>query len=177
MTRSQLIAFRLTPEEYAGLAAAARAGRLAPAAWCRRAVLEQLAGGAAPAAGSHAAAVSAPAARVPAGPAVAAEALSCIVGARLTPSQHFDLEARARAAGVTVGTYLRHLVRGQPPTARWPLARAAIVQLARVGNNLNQLVKLAHSGAPLSLELYAVVQQVLAEVRRVRRALQVEPRG
>jgi len=41
MTRSQLIAFRLTPEEYAGLAAAARAGRLAPAAWCRRAVLEQ----------------------------------------------------------------------------------------------------------------------------------------
>jgi len=66
---------------------------------------------------------------------------------------------------------------GQPPTARWPLARAAIVQLARVGNNLNQLVKLAHSGAPLSLELYAVVQQVLAEVRRVRRALQVEPRG
>jgi hypothetical protein len=108
---------------------------------------------------------------------VAAEPLSCIVGARLTPSQHFDLEARAKAAGVTVGTYLRHLVRGQPPTGRWPLARAAIVQLARVGNNLNQLVKLAHSGAPLSLELYAVVQQVLAEVRRVRRALQVEPRG
>jgi hypothetical protein len=47
----------------------------------------------------------------------------------------------------------------------------------RVGNNLNQLVKLAHSGAPLSLELYGVVQQVLAEVRRVRRALQGEPRG
>jgi hypothetical protein len=63
--------------------------------------------------------------------------------------------------------------RGQPPTARWPLARAAIVQLAR----LNQLVKLAHSGTPLSPQLYGVVQQVLAEVRRVRRALQVEPRG
>ena len=175
MTRSQLIAFRLTPEEYAGLAAAARAGRLAPAAWCRRAVLEQLAGAAPPAAGSPAA-VPAPVAGAPTGSAVAAEPLSCIVGARLTPSQRFDLEARAKAAGVTVGTYLRHLVRGQPPTARWPLARAAIVQLARVGNNLNQLVKLAHSGAPLSLELYGVVQQVLAEVRRVRRALQVEPR-
>ena len=176
MTRSRLIAFRLTPEEHAALAAAARAGRLAPAAWCRRAVLEQLAAGAPPAAGSPAAAVPAPVAGVPAGSAVAAEPLSCIVGARLTPSQRFDLEARAKAAGVTVGTYLRHLVRGQPPTARWPLARAAIVQLARVGNNLNQLVKLAHSGAPLSLELYGVVQQVLAEVRRVRRALQVEPR-
>ena len=42
MTRSQLIAFRLTPEEYAGLAAAARAGRLAPAAWCRRTTLERV---------------------------------------------------------------------------------------------------------------------------------------
>jgi hypothetical protein len=177
MNRSHVIAFRLTPEEYAGLAAAARAGTLAPAAWCRRAILEQLAAGAPQATASIAAAMSAPVATVPAGRAVAAEPLSCVVGARLTPSQHFDLEARAKAAGVTVGTYLRHLVRGQAPTARWPLARAAIVQLARVGNNLNQLVKLAHSGTPLSPQLYGVVQQVLAEVRRVRRALQVEPRG
>ena len=76
-----------------------------------------------------------------------------------------------------LGTYLRHLVRGRPPTARWPLARAAIVQLAKAGNNLNQLVKLAHSGTLLSAALLGAVRSVLAEVRAVRRALQDEPRG
>jgi mobilization protein NikA len=191
MTRSHLVAFRLTPEEHACLAAAARPGRLAPAAWCRRTVLEQLAAAVPPPVTVTPLAATPPstaplastepqppvAGGVPAAGPAQNEPLSRVVGARLTPSLYFDLETRAKGAGVTVGTYLRHLVRGHPPTARWPLARAAIVQLARVGNNLNQLVKLAHSGAPLSLELYAVVQQVLAEVRRVRRALQVEPRG
>jgi Bacterial mobilisation protein (MobC) len=172
MTRTHLVAFRLTPEEHAGVSAAARAGRLAPAAWCRRAVLEQLAAAAPPAAGSLAG-VAGGLVTKPA----QAEPLSRVVGARLTPSLYFDLETRAKAAGVTVGTYLRHLVRGHPPTARWPLARAAIVQLARVGNNLNQLVKLAHSGSPLPLELHATVLRVLGEVRNLRRALQDEPRG
>lgn len=182
MTRSHLVAFRLTPEEHARLAAAARAGRLAPAAWCRRTVLEHLAAAAPPAAATSAAAPLAaasplPAAGVAAAGPVQAEPLSHVVGARLTPSLYFDLETRAKGAGVTVGTYLRHLVRGHPPTARWPLARAAIVQLARVGNNLNQLVKLAHSGTPLPLDLHAVVLRVLGEVRSLRRALQDEPRG
>jgi hypothetical protein len=179
MSRSHLVAFRLTPEEHARLAAAARAGQAAPAAWCRRVILEQLAAADAPAAVSPAPAGLAPVAGVAATTTGAAEPepLSRVVGARLTPSLYFDLETRAKGAGVTVGTYLRHLVRGRPPTARWPLARAAIVQLARVGNNLNQLVKLAHSGTPLSLELQAAVLRVLAEVRTVRRALLDEPRG
>ena len=188
MTRSHLVAFRLTPEEHARLAAAARAGRLAPAAWCRRTVLEHLAAAAASATPTPAAATppTAPLAAagplpatagVPAAGPVQAEPLSRVVGARLTPSLYFDLETRAKGAGVTVGTYLRHLVRGHPPTARWPLARAAIVQLARVGNNLNQLVKLAHSGTPLPLELHATVLRVLGEVRSLRKALQDEPRG
>ncbi len=195
MARSHLVAFRLTPEDHARLAAAARAGRLAPAAWCRRTVLEQLAAAAPPVTVTPAAAAPASAGprastepqlpiagSVAAGGPVAAgpaqvEPLSRVVGARLTPSLHFDLETRAKGAGVTVGTYLRHLVRGHPPTARWPLARAAIVQLARVGNNLNQLVKLAHSGSPLPLELHATVLRVLGEVRNLRRALQDERRG
>jgi Bacterial mobilisation protein (MobC) len=216
MTRPHLVAFRLTAEEHTHLATAARAARLAPAAWCRRTVLERLAatapptGTAAPTAAPLAAAPSPPpsglpaalpsaagppppirsagapaalaipaaGAPTPAAPAPpASEPLSRVVAARLTPSQRFDLETRAKGAGVTVGTYLRHLVRGHPPTARWPLARAAIVQLARVGNNLNQLVKLAHSGTPLPLELHATVLRVLGEVRRLRRALQDEPRG
>ena len=179
MTRSHLVAFRLTPEEHAHLAAAARAGRLAPAAWCRRTVLEHLAAAAPPAAVTPAAGpppIAGIAGVAVPGPAQA-EPLSRVVGARLTPTLYFDLETRAKGAGVTVGTYLRHLLRGHPPTARWPLARAAIVQLARVGNNLNQLVKLAHSGTPLPLDLHATVLRVLGELRSLRRALQDEPRG
>jgi hypothetical protein len=184
MTRSHLVAFRLTPEEHARLAAAAQAGRLAPAAWCRRTVVEQLAAAAPASAGPFASTApqlpiaggAAAGGPVAAGPAQV-EPLSRVVGARLTPRLYFDLETRAKGAGVTVGTYLRHLVRGHPPTARWPLARAAIVQLARVGNNLNQLVKLAHSGSPLPLELHATVLRVLGEVRSLRKALQDEPRG
>jgi hypothetical protein len=138
---------------------------------------------AAPAAPSPPAAPAAPAAPpslVPtagtAAAAAATEPLSRVVGAKLTPSQYFDLEARAKAAGLPLGTYLRRLIAGRPPTARWPLARAAIVQLAKAGTNLNQLVKLAHQGMPLPAELAISIDSVLGEVRRLRRALAAEPR-
>jgi hypothetical protein len=98
-----------------------------------------------------------------------------VVGAKLTASQYFDLDARAKAAGVPIGAYLRRLILGQPPTARWPLARKAIVELARVGNNLNQLVKLAHGGTLLPAELHRAVENTLAAVRTLRRALFQEP--
>jgi Bacterial mobilisation protein (MobC) len=62
-------------------------------------------------------------------------------------------------------------VQGQPPTPRWPLARKAIVELSGVGNNLNQLTKLANQGTPLPADLHAAVQSVLAQVRAVRKAL------
>jgi Bacterial mobilisation protein (MobC) len=198
MPRPQVIGFRLSPEEHAHLAAAARASGLTPATWSRRAVLDQLAAGsgargasagaaaagdiAPPAAASRApAAATAPAtsadtAAAAAAAAAATEPLSRVVGAKLTPSQYFDLEVRAKAAGVTIGTYLRRLVAGRPPTGRWPLARAAILQLSKVGTNLNQLVKLAHQGTPLPRELAIAVESVLGEVRGLRRALQAEPR-
>jgi hypothetical protein len=185
--RPQVIAFRLSPEEHSRLAAAAQAGGLTPSVWSRRAVLDQLAGGAgaagdvvppappAPPAAAAAAAPVPPAATAPVS-AAAAEPLSRVVGAKLTPSQYFDLDARAKSAGVTIGTYLRRLIEGRPPAGRWPLARAAILQLSKVGTNLNQLVKLAHQGTPLPGELAAAIDSVLGEVRRLRRALEAEPR-
>jgi hypothetical protein len=198
MARPQVIGFRLSPEEHSRLAAAAAASGLTPSVWSRRVVLGQLgklagdvgAGAAAgdvagvrPSPAPVAAAPAPPAAAAPvsfadaaAAAAAAAEPLSRVVGAKLTPSQYFDLDARAKAAGVTIGTYLRRLIEGRPPTGRWPLARAAILQLAKAGTNLNQLVKLAHQGAPLPRELAAAVEGVLGEVRRLRRALQAEPR-
>jgi hypothetical protein len=179
--RPQVIAFRLASDEALRLTAAAQAAGLSPAAWSRRLVLDQLAGSGSAAggalAGGPAAAVapeSEPEPRAAAAPP--AEPLSRVVGAKLTASQYFDLDARAKAAGVPIGAYLRRLILGQPPTARWPLARKAIVELARVGNNLNQLVKLAHGGTLLPAELHRAVESTLAAVRALRRALLAEPR-
>ena len=174
MPRPTVISFRLAPDEHLRLSAAAAAVGLSPSAWCRRRLLDQLAGGPSPAAAPASPAPSA-AAAAPAD-AAAEEPLSRVVAAKVTASQYFDLEARAKGAGVTVGTYLRRLVQGQPPTSRWPLARAAIVQLSKVGANLNQLVKLAHQGMPLPHELVTAVEGVLAQVRGLRQALQQEPR-
>lgn len=172
MPRPRIISFRLDPEEHLRLsAAAARAGGLSPSAWCRRLVLEQLGGGPAPAAAS----APAPFADATAAAVAAAEPLSRVAAAKLTASQWFDLDVRAKSAGVTMGAYLRALVAGQPPTPRWPLARKAIVELSRVGNNLNQLVKLAHEGTILPPDLYNAVQSVLAHVRALRTALLEEP--
>jgi hypothetical protein len=181
MPRPQVLAFRLTPDEHSRLAGLAAAAGLSPSAWCRRLVLDQLAaGGGAPRAAAPAtttAITAAPAETAEtAGAVAAAEPLSRVVGAKVTPSQYFDLDARAKAAGVTIGTYLRRLIEGRPPAGRWPLARAAILQLSKVGTNLNQLVKLANQGTPLPRELLSAVESVLTEVRRLRRSLQAEPR-
>ena len=173
MPRPQVISFRLAPDEHSRLAATAAAAGLSPSTWCRRLLLERLAGGPPPAVPAPARAPALDAA-APAAPVV--EPLSRVVAAKVTDSIYFDLEARAKGAGVTVGTYLRRLLQGQPPTPRWPLARAAIVQLSRVGANLNQLVKLAHQGAPWPHELTRAVESVLAQVRSLRQALQVESR-
>jgi hypothetical protein len=177
MPRPKVIAYRLTPEEHSRLAAAATAGGLSPAAWSRRAALDQLAAGAGAARPAAAPAPPTGPARIADAAAQAAadaEPLSRVVGAKLTPSQYFDLEARAKGAGVTIGAYLRRLIQGQPPTPRWPLARAAIVQLTKAGTNLNQLVKLAHEGTLMQAELYQAVAHVLAEVQAVRAALLTE---
>ena len=178
MKQSAPLAFRLPAEDYSRIAEAAAAAGVTPSVWCRRLVLDRLAGdppreGVAPAPSR---ALPVPFADAAAEAAAAAEPLSRVVGAKLTESQYFDLDVRAKSAGVTIGAYLRGLVAGQAPTPRWPLARKAIVELSRVGNNLNQLVKLAHEGTPLAAELYAAVQGLLAEVRALRTALFEEPR-
>ena len=49
--------------------------------------------------------------------------------------------------------------------------RPAIAALNQVGNNLNQLTKLAHQGLAFLEELAPTLARVLAEVRQVRDAL------
>ena len=61
---------------------------------------------------------------------------------------------QANAAGLRPAVYVRnaalgHRLRPRPTTRHRSMARALVAhdqQLARIGNNLNQLVRLAHSG-------------------------------
>jgi hypothetical protein len=78
------------------------------------------------------------------------------------------LSEQARECGLPVAAYLRHVLRGSPPSLRRPEARAAVVALSRVGNNLNQLTRLAHGGTLLPRDLLLAVEALRAEVYRVR---------
>jgi hypothetical protein len=72
---------------------------------------------------------------------------------RLTPAERAELNRRAEAAGMSVAAYVRHQALGAagPRSGRRlsidaVLIRQLIGQLGYVGNNLNQLTRLANMG-------------------------------
>ncbi|HEX4955072.1 MAG TPA: plasmid mobilization relaxosome protein MobC [Thermoanaerobaculia bacterium] len=81
-------------------------------------------------------------------------------------------QERARARGVPLAVYLRAMALQEPlrstaiPTIHLKTARA----LNQIGNNLNQLVRLAHSGRVAS-DLAKSVAEVLAVCRAIERDL------
>jgi hypothetical protein len=158
MARQKHIGVRLSDEEFLRLAAVAALASMRPAAWLRYMALRSFAVAPAP--------VSPPPA-APSPPAI----LTRTTGTRFTAEQHDLLAERAEACGLPVAAYIRQLVLGTTPSDRRPDVRAAIVALNRLGNNLNQLTKLAHGGTLLPRDLHLAVEQVLAEVRRLRDAL------
>lgn len=81
------------------------------------------------------------------------------------------LRAQSRACGVPPTTYIRHVILGVKPIARIPDSRVAIAAVNRVGNNLNQLVHLAHTGVILAPELIRVVLEVRAELLVLQKLL------
>lgn len=70
-----------------------------------------------------------------------------ILPVRLAPEERVYLEEQAELCGLALGTYIRSVALGVTPRARHKAAELALVrQLARCGNNLNQLVRLSHEG-------------------------------
>ena len=64
----------------------------------------------------------------------------------VTPGVKRRLQDEAKAAGVDLAAYCREKVlTGRPPRRIPPQALAAIAELARQGNNLNQLARIANS--------------------------------
>ena len=89
---------------------------------------------------------------------------------RLTPVEIEALRERARLCGYPTETYLRELAFGHKPKAKpRDLESRAIHQLARIGNNLNQLTRAANAQrhAELSRRLKQVLDEVVLAIRRL----------
>ena len=80
----------------------------------------------------------------------AAELRGGHVGYRATPSEHADLEARAAGAGLSVSAFIRDTMHGAQTSSRRTRGRTdlgpVVAQLARLGNNLNQVLREARFG-------------------------------
>jgi len=67
-----------------------------------------------------------------------------------------------------VSAYVRSVLRGATPSPRRAEAHAAVVALSRIGNNLNQLTRLAHGGTLIPRDLYRAIEALRVEVLQVR---------
>lgn len=89
---------------------------------------------------------------------------------RLDDAEWAAFQERVLATGRTTGRYLRELVMGTVPRARPTQAHADLVrELAKLGNNVNQLAHVANATdrLPEAARLEAMLDELLALIRRV----------
>jgi hypothetical protein len=98
------------------------------------------------------------------------------LGVQLTPSERADLESRAAAAGASLSQYVRELClrRASDPATvggvrRNPQAKRLMFELSAIGNNLNQLARVANTTrhAAQESELKAVIEVLKATMAHV----------
>jgi Bacterial mobilisation protein (MobC) len=160
MARIKLLSVRLSAGEFLRVCLAAEASSMAPASWIRRQALRAAEGTQEPLFELRLPALTSPPPK-----------LTHIASTRFTEEQFEALVDYARACGLPLAGFLRQVALGVKPIARRPELRSAIVAVNRVGNNLNQLVKLAHTGVVLAPDLVRVVREVLVELHALQRAL------
>jgi hypothetical protein len=153
ITRLRRLSVRLSAAEYSQLAAAATAAGTSPSTLLRDRALAALLH---PLPSPHPLETS------------AGGLLTRRISSRLTAAEAEALGLRARECDLPVAAYVRHVLRGSTPSARRPAAREAVVALSRVGNNLNQLTRLAHGGTLIPADLFRAIEALRAEVYRVR---------
>jgi hypothetical protein len=84
---------------------------------------------------------------------------------RVTPEERRTLARRAAACGLSLSALLRQTTLGTVPRRRpQAIERQAVAQLGRVGNNLNQLARLANTTGRLGSERR--LREVLDELQR-----------
>ena len=96
------------------------------------------------------------------------------VHARVSPAELADWRAKAAAAGVPVSDLLRQAM---ARTRTWTAAAADVDrertrQIARIGNNLNQLARWANANAS-AVEAVAVIANLVAFERELRKLARI----
>ncbi len=76
-------------------------------------------------------------------------ARTAVVPVRLTPGERDGLQVKAKSSGLSLSEFIRRaaLKRRLPPPPVPEINRRAYEELARIGNNLNQLLRAVHSRA------------------------------
>jgi hypothetical protein len=154
--RRKLVNVRLSELEYRRLARAAEAASTRPATLLRDLAFASL---------------GAPAPVPEALDSVSHGPLTRHVTSRITAAEAESLAERARECDLPVAAYVRRVLRGATPSPRRAEAHAAVVALSRVGNNLNQLARLAHGGTLISRDLYCAIEALRVEVYQVRKEI------
>ena len=105
---------------------------------------------------------------------------TAVVRARVTPAEHADWQAKAEAAGVSPSRLLRQAM---ARTRTWTAAAAEVErertrQIARVGNNLNQIARWANThAAPMdAVEMIAYLLHIARTLDKLA-AVGREPDG
>ena len=93
-----------------------------------------------------------------------------MVAARVTPEEHAAWQAKAEAAGVSPSRLLRQAM---ARTRTWTAPAVAVerertVQIARIGNNLNQIARWANTHAETA-EAVEVIARLVAIERAIAR--------
>jgi hypothetical protein len=160
VARIKQLGVRFSASEFVRIAEAAAAFGMTPTAWLRHQGLSALNGKQDPPGRFNVPPAAYPPAK-----------LTRTAGTRFTEEQFEALVAHAIACGLTPTAFIRQVVLGVKLVARRPEIRSLIVAVNRVGNNLNQLVKLANSGVVVTPDLVRAVQEVLVEMQGVRKVL------
>jgi hypothetical protein len=85
--------------------------------------------------------------------------------ARLTPAERAHVEHQALMAGLSAAEFVRRCVLSrQIMPRRTRIEDAAVIELVRVGNNLNQMARSTHCGYPPAV---SALRAALAELRDV----------
>lgn len=90
---------------------------------------------------------------------------------RVTEAEFAAVRRQAEAAGMTVTDYLRQLsLTGRAVPRRGAVDDRLLVELNRIGVNLNQVVHQAHSGEPVASELGGVIARLHGVLEQVGQA-------
>jgi hypothetical protein len=93
-----------------------------------------------------------------------------IVSVRMSPDELSAMRKRADDCGKCLSTYIRIVALGSIPRARpRRIEEKAVYQLGKIGNNLNQLAKVANSTGRIADadRLQEVLEALLATVRQL----------